>query len=495
MKRRVISVDQSTQSTKAFLFAEDGRVLARAAAEHAQYYPREGWSEHDPMELYANAVNVIAQVVKEGGDGEGAEYSLAITNQRETVVIWDRRTGKPIYNAVVWQCTRGEAICAALKARGCEGLVRERTGLLIDPYFSASGAKWILDNVAGARESAEAGNLLLGTVDAWLVWKLTGGRVHATDYTNASRTMLFNVHTLDWDDDLLGLFGIPRSMMPEARPCDALFGGTTVEGLFGEPVGIAGVLGDSHGALVGQMCFREGLGKTTYGTGSSVMVNIGEKYSDAPQGLVTSVGFAAQGKLFYAFEGNVHCTGGTVSWLRDRLGLIGDASEVETLATSVPDNGGVYFIPAFSGLGAPWWQPEARGRITGLTLNSTKAHLCRAALESIAYQVTDLCGAMLGKAGIVLKEMRVDGGPTKDKFLMQLQSDLLQVAIVRSEVEDASAFGVFVMNGLAIGRWSSFDEAESVWRGETQAVPRLEARVREEYGGWQRAVRQMINEQ
>ena len=491
MVHHVISVDQSTQSTKALLFAEDGTLLGMSSVLHPQIYPKEGWVEHDPELLYANTVKVIRDVIK-ADEGCKVEYSLALTNQRETVIVWNRNTGKPVANAVVWQCMRGKDICDSLKAKGCDALVQERSGLLIDPYFSASGAKWILDNIDGARAAAERGDLLMGTVECWLIWKLTGGKVHATDYTNASRTLLFNVHTLRWDDDLLSLFTIPRSMMADPRPCDAFYGETTVEGTFDVPIPIAGVLGDSHGALAGQMCFGAGLGKATYGTGSSVMVNIGEVCAAPPKGLVTSVGFAALGKVFYAFEGNIHCTGATVTWLKDRLHLIGGAGEIETFATAVPDNGGVYFIPAFAGLGAPWWHPEVKAQICGLTLGSSKEHVCRAALESIGYQVADLVGAMTGSAGIGLKEIRVDGGPTKNAFLMQFQSDLLQVPVVRSEVEDASAFGAFVMNGFARGKWTSFGQASAVWSGETPVLPRPYQSVERAYEGWKAAVGQLI---
>ncbi len=485
---KVISIDQSTQSTKALLFDEQGRLLDMASVQHEQIYPKEGWVEHDPEVLYRNTVEVIRRVA---GTPEG-EYSLALTNQRETVVVWNRLTEKPVCNAVVWQCIRGKDICDRLKAEGKGSLVKERTGLLIDPYFSGSGVKWILDNVPGTREAAERGELLMGTVECWLIWKLTGGEVHATDYTNASRTLLFNIHTLDWDSDMLELLTVPASMLPKALPCDAVFGETTVEGLFPQPVKIAGVLGDSHGALVGQMCLSEGLGKATYGTGSSVMVNIGEKCAVAPEGLVTSVGFAALGKVFYGFEGNIHCTGATITWLKDKLGLIGGASEIEAVATSVPDNGGVYFVPAFAGLGAPWWHPEVKAQISGLSLGSTRAQVCRAALESIAFQVADLVKAMTDTAGIALKEIRVDGGPTRNAFLMQFQSDLLQVPVVRSEVEDASAFGAFVMNGFARGKWTSFDQAAAVWNGETPVLPQSFDKVADNYNGWQAAVRQLI---
>lgn len=432
------------------------------------------------------------------GEGMGDSLSVAITNQRETVVVWNRETGKPVCNAVVWQCMRGQQICDDLKAKGYGDMVKEKSGLLIDPYFAGSGAKWILDNVDGARALAEEGKLCFGTIDSWLVYKLTGGKVHATDYTNASRTMLFNVHTLDWDDELLDMLTMPRSMMPEAQPCDAVYGEVCDEvlvqlGCKATTVKIAGILGDSHGALSGQMCFAEGFGKATYGTGSSVMVNIGENCAPAPDGLVTSVGFSALGKTFYAFEGNIHCTGATLNWLRDQLQLINGPQEVEAMATSVPDNGGVYFVPAFSGLGAPWWNADAKACISGMTFASTKAHVVRAALESIAYQVTDLIKTMTEKAGINLKEVRVDGGPTKNKFLMQMQSDLLQVPVVRSEVEDASAFGALVMNRFALGVWKTFDEAQKAWTAIDATTP---AHTPEDmapaYAGWQKAVQSLL---
>lgn len=492
MSRYCISVDQSTQSTKAFLFDSNGAILKSSSLAHRQYYPKEGWVEHDAEEIYSNTVETIKSVAEGVNDPE-AEFSLALTNQRETVVVWDKRDGKPVCNAVVWQCQRGKDICESLKAAGYGKLVQERSGLLIDPYFSASGVKCILDNVPGARENADSGNLLLGTIDSWLIWKLTRGRVHATDYTNASRTMLFNIHTLQWDEDLLKILDIPASMLPKALPCDSVFGETDVEGILSKPVQIAGVLGDSHGALVGQMCFTEGLGKVTYGTGSSVMVNIGENCSDAAEGLVTSVGFAALGKVFYAFEGNIHCTGGTITWLEKELQLISNAGETETLATSLKDNGGVYLIPAFAGLGAPWWKSDARARIVGMTLGTGRAHICRAALESIGYQVTDLLDAMTEKAGIRLRELRVDGGPTRNRFLMQFQSDLLGVPVVRSEAEDASAFGAFVMNGFATGKWKNFDEASATRVCSEPIVPSSAcADAREAHKGWRKAVRELV---
>ena len=387
----IIAIDQSTSSTKALLFDEQCRLVARTSVDHQQYYPQTGWVEHDAEEIYNNMVEAIHQLVQ--GKQEDS-FSLCLTNQRETAVVWNRLTGKPISRAVVWQDTRGAELCRELRSLGYAKRVFDKSGLLIDPNFSATGVKWLIDNIEGARKAANDGELLMGTIDTWLIWKLTNGQVHATDYTNASRTMLFNIHTMQWDDDLLKLFGIPRSMMPEVLPCDAVYGETTCEGLFPNPIQIAGVLGDSHGALVGQMCFQKGSGKVTYGTGSSVMVNIGEEPKAAPQGLVTSVGFSAFGKVYYGYEGNIYSTGATLKWIADQLQLVGHPSEMEALATSVPDNGGVYIVPAFSGLGAPWWQSGIKGAVLGLTFATTKAHFLRAALESIAYQIKDLIDVM-----------------------------------------------------------------------------------------------------
>lgn len=488
----IISIDQSTSATKAVFFDESCRLVCRKNVPHKQYYPKPGWVEHDPEEIYRNAVEAVREVVA-ATQADGANYSLAITNQRETVVVWNRLTGKPVYNAVVWQCQRGEEICNSLRQKGYTDFIRERSGLIIDPYFAASGAKWILDNVEGARAAAEKGELVMGTIDTWLVWKLTGGRTFATDYTNASRTLLFNIHTLDWDDELLSLFTIPRSMMADPRPCDSVFGETTVEGVFASPVTIAGVLGDSHGALAGQMCFEAGMGKATYGTGSSVMVNVGEKPIAAPEGLVTSVGFAAQGKVFYAFEGNIHCTGATIKWMTDNLKLINSPAEIEQFATSVADNGGVYLVPAFAGLGAPWWNSHAKAMICGMTLATEKGHVCRAALEAIAYQIKDLVDLMTSHAGIALKELRVDGGPTKNRFLMQFQSDMLGACINRSDVEEASAMGAMVMNGLARKVWASLDEVAALRTTDNRIYPEMaEDEKLRLYQGWRKSVERVM---
>ncbi len=469
---------------------DDCRLAKRVNLEHQQHYPRHGWVEHDPVEIYDNTVRAIG-ILLEGLDltAPDTTWSLAITNQRETVVVWNRHTGQPVYNAVVWQCQRGSELCGKLIADGHEPTVRAKSGLKIDPYFSASGVKWILDNVEGAQEAADKGDLLMGTVESWLIWKLTDGRVHASDYTNASRTLLFNIHTLTWDDELLSIFGIPASMLPTAMPSDTVFGETTIGGLFPYPIKIAGAIGDSHGALVGQMCFAPGMGKATYGTGSSVMVNIGLDAVDAPDGLVTSVGFAALGKVHYAFEGNIHCTGATIKWLADKLELISGPGEVERLALSVDDNGGVYFVPAFAGLGAPWWNSAAKAAIVGMTLASGKGHVCRAALEAIAYQIKDLIDTMTGKAGVELKELRVDGGPTKNNFLMHFQADMLGVPVNRADIEEASAFGAVIMNGLALGLWKSLDEVTAIRKSDDLIIPESNPRRDQAlYEGWKEAV-------
>ena len=499
MTQRIIAIDQSTSSTKALLFDEQCHLLARTNVDHQQYYPQTGWVEHDAEEIYENMVEAIRLLLDRSENSEykysgNSEYSLCLTNQRETAVVWNKQTGKPISRAVVWQDTRGAELCRELRALGYSRRVFDKSGLLIDPNFSASGVKWLLDNIEGAHDQAKRGGLLMGTIETWLIWKLTGGKVHATDYTNASRTMLFNIHTLDWDNDLLQLFDIPRSMMPEVKPCDAVYGKTTVEGLFSEPIPIAGVLGDSHGALVGQMCFKEGSGKVTYGTGSSVMVNIGEVPKEAPEGLVTSIGFSAFGTVYYGFEGNIYSTGATLKWIADQLQLVGHPTEMEALATSVEDNGGVYIVPAFSGLGAPWWQSDVKGAVFGLTFATTKAHFLRAALESIAYQIKDLIDVMSVATGGKLSEICADGGPTKNRFLMQFQADMLDTPVVCTEVDDASALGAVIMNGFARGLWHSFEEVVGfrVVTQTYQPISHLSPLTSHLYEGWRNAVNQLI---
>ena len=491
MISKIIAIDQSTSSTKAMLFDEQCRMTDRCNIDHKQYYPQAGWVEHDAEEIYDNMVKVISQLLRQANCPADTAFSLAITNQRETVVVWDKETGKPVYHALVWQDNRGAALCAQLRQQGATDMVLSRSGLLIDPNFSATEVRWILDHVEGAREAAEKGKLLMGTIETWLIWKLTGGRSFYTDTTNASRTMLFNIHTMQWDEELLRLFDIPCSMLPEVLPCDAVFGETTVEGLFSQPIPIAGVLGDSHGALVGQMCFTEGSGKVTYGTGSSVMVNIGEKPLAAPDGLVTSVGYSAFGRHYYGYEGNIYSTGATLKWIADQLKLVSHPSEMEAEATTVDSTGGVYIIPAFAGLGAPWWQPDAKAAVVGMTFATTRAHFLRAALESIAYQVRDLIGVMAKATGGQLREICADGGPTRNKFLMQFQADQLATPVVCTEVEDASAMGAVVMNGFARGIWTTTDEVVGLRKVTQVYEPHHTPNMDTLYDGWRKAVRNL----
>lgn len=486
-----LAIDQSTSATKAMLFDENAVLVARSSVDHNQYYPQPGWVEHNAEEILCNTYQATQEVLKQMPASASSIKSIAITNQRETVVVWDKRTGKPVYNAIVWQCNRGAAICDQLIALGHEPSVTVKTGLIINPYFSASGVKWILDNVDGARANAEAGHLLMGTIDTWLIWNFTNGRNHTTDYTNASRTLLFNIHTLDWDNELLSLFTIPRSMVSIALPCDAHFGTTTLNGILPDTP-IAGVMGDSHGALAGQMCFSPGMGKATYGTGSSIMVNIGETPLAAPKGLVTSVGFAFQGKVYYAFEGNIHCTGATIKWLQDDLQLIKSAAETETLAASVDSTDGVYFVPAFAGLGAPWWNSDAKALICGMNRGTNRAHIVRAALESIAYQVKDLM-SLIQTSGVELKELRVDGGPVKNRFLMQFQADMLQAKINRSPIEEASALGAVLMSGLATKQWFCEEDIISLRKENDYIAANMPIdKVDALYTEWQKAVKRTL---
>lgn len=500
----IISIDQSTSATKALLFDEQCKLKNRASVAHQQHYPQAGWVEHDAEEIFHNMVQAIRELLEsEAANSQVSldtfltdnHFSLAITNQRETVVAWDKATGEPIYHALVWQDTRGTHYCQEWrKDAHLQQLVTEHAGLKIDPSFCGSKIRWILDNVEGARQKAEQGKLLVGTIDCWLVWKLTEGRVFATDYTNASRTMFFNIHTLTWDADILKAMDIPAAILPETRACDALYGETTVAGLFEQPIQIAGVLGDSHGALIGQMCFGAGTGKVTYGTGSSVMINIGEKAQKAPEGLVTSIGFTLQGKTYYAYEGNIYSTGATLKWLTDQVKLINSPVETEALANSVDSNGGVYCIPAFAGLGAPWWQDQVKAAIVGMTFNTTKAHIVRAAVESIAYQVTDLVKAMTSTTGISISELSADGGPTNNQFLMQMQADLLGADIVCTDVEDASALGAVVVNGFARKVWLQTDEVIRLKNITKRISPDATHDTTQAYAGWRQAVEHLIKQ-
>jgi glycerol kinase len=494
MKDYILSLDQSTSATKAILFNKKGRLYNRSSVNHQQFYPQPDWVEHDPDEIYRNTLKVIMQVMDDSGLKQDDIAALAITNQRETVVVWDKKSGKPVYNAVVWQCQRGADICRELREQGHEPMIQSRTGLIIDPYFSASGVKWMLDNVDGALEKARAGDLLMGTIDSWLVWKLTGGKVHATDYSNACRTMLFNIHECDWDKDIADLLGIPLSMFPNVKFSDEVFGYTQPVKDFDLTLPIAGILGDSHAALFGQNCFEPGMGKATYGTGSSIMMNIGNKPLECPKGLVTSIGWGANKKIIYVFEGNIHCTGDTINWLVNDIGLLDNPGSSEEIALSVPDNNGVYLIPAFVGLGAPYWDNDARAIITGMPRSTKKAHIVRAALEAIAYQVRDLIDLMTTGSGVKLIELRVDGGPTKNVFLMQFQADMLNASINRCDIAEVSALGSAYMAGLATGVWQNLEEIKALRGKDKIFTGKMQEEQRSRlYDGWKKAVRRVLS--
>ncbi len=462
MGKYILSIDQSTSATKAVLFNQEAKIIERETISHNQFYPQPEWVEHDPLEIYRNTLLAIKQVVEKNNISHDEIIALSITNQRETVVLWDKQTGLPLYNAVVWQCRRGAKICTSLREKGYEELIRSRTGLLIDPYFSASGVQWIIENVKGVDDLIQQNRLAVGTIDSWLIFKLTGGQVHATDHTNASRTLLFNIVNKKWDTEILELFHIPENAMPNALPCDAIFGYTSLDGFLRKEIPITGVMGDSHAALFGQNCFSKGMAKATYGTGSSIMMNIGNDFKLSPEGVVTSIGYSIGDETAYVFEGNIHCTGATIKWLVDDLELLSSSKESEQIATSVNSNNGVYFVPAFAGLGAPYWDNDANALICGMNRSSKKAHIVRAALESIAYQINDLVDVMNSKSGIHLSELRVDGGPTKNHFLMQFQADMLNARINRSEIEETSALGVALMAGLKLNIWKNMEEINSL---------------------------------
>lgn len=490
IQKYILAIDQSTSATKAILFDQKGIIKGKASIPHQQFYPQPGFVEHDPIEIFDNTLIAIKQVLNESSAGTSDIAALAITNQRETSLIWDKHTGLPVGNAAVWQCQRGADFCQQLRDKGYSTLIQNKTGLIIDPYFSASKLHWIVKNVKGIENKAKNGELLLGTMDSWLLWNFTAGKVHATDYSNACRTMLFNIHTLDWDDELIELFGLQRNMFPEVRFSDEIFGYTSKDILDAEPIAIAGLMGDSHAALFGQNCFQSGMAKATYGTGSSIMMNIGNQPLVAPHGLVTSVGWGRSGKIDYVFEGNIHCTGDTIRWLVKDLELIGNAKESETLALSVEDNNNVYFVPAFVGLGAPYWDNKARACISGIARNTQKAHIVRAALESIAFQIKDLIDLMASGSGIEFLQLRVDGEPTRNAFLMQFQSDMLGKEVLPSAISEISAQGSAFMAGLATGFWKDLPEIESLRLEANTYYPQMDKTKKAAlYAGWQLAVK------
>ena len=470
MSKYILALDQGTSSSRAIVFDHDGHICSTAQQEFTQHFPQPGWVEHDPMEIWSSEAAVIAQAISQIGINGKDIAAIGITNQRETTIVWDAETGAPVCNAIVWQDRRTSAFCDELKARGLVDKIREKTGLIIDAYFSGTKIKWILDNVPGARERAEAGKLRFGTVDCWLVWQLTRGEVHVTDVSNASRTMLFNINTLEWDQELLDLLGVPRSMMPRVASSSEVYGYTKTT-IFAHEVPIAGIAGDQQAALFGQMCTEPGSVKNTYGTGCFLLMNTGEKPILSRNNLLTTIAWKIGDKVNYALEGSIFVGGSVVQWLRDGLGIIRSSSEVEALAATVPDNGGVYFVPALTGLGAPHWDQYAHGVICGITRGTTAAHIARAALEGIAFQTMDIVGAMEKDAGVRLAELKVDGGASRDNLMMQFQADILGTSVIRPEVTETTAMGACYLAGLAVGYWSSLDEIRRQWKAERTFTP------------------------
>lgn len=489
-KKYVLALDQGTTSTRAILFNKHGEIEGIAQREFTQHFPNPGWVEHDAQEIWSSTLAVMAEVVSMRPDIQPSEIAaIGITNQRETTVVWDKRTGNPIYHAIVWQSRQTDDICNQLKEQGYETMIREKTGLLIDAYFSATKVKWILDHVEGARALASDGHLLFGTIDSWLIWKLSGGKVHVTDYTNASRTLLYNIHTLEWDDELLSLFDIPKSMLPEVRSSSEVYATTTATHFFGEEIPIASAIGDQQGALFGQACFEHGMAKNTYGTGCFMLMNTGKKAVQSKHGLLTTIAWGLDGEVEYALEGSIFVAGSAIQWLRDGLRMIESAEESETYASRVESSNGVYVVPAFVGFGTPYWDSEARGAVFGLTRGTTKEHFIRATLESLAYQTKDVLDAMTADAGISLKALRVDGGAVKNNVLMQFQSDILNVPVERSKMNESTAFGAAMLAGLAVGFWKDKQELVEQFAIERTFVPKMPAEERERlYAGWKKAV-------
>ncbi len=488
MSKYLLALDQGTTSSRCIIFDRHGRVCSKVQREFGQIFPRDGWVEHDATEIWASQMGVAVEAMMAIGAAASDIAAIGITNQRETVVVWERDTGKPICNAIVWQCRRTAEYCDTLKAEGLEAEIRSRTGLLIDPYFSATKLRWILDHVDGARRRAENGELLFGTIDSWLIYRLTGGKVHATDPSNASRTMLFNIHTMSWDSELLKLFDIPACMMPTVIPSSGVLGYTDAR-LFGGAIPIAGVAGDQQAALFGQCCFDAGDTKNTYGTGGFLLMNTGKRPILPKQGLLASVGWRIGDEVSYVMEGSVFVCGAVVQWIRDGLGLVKTAADTEKMAQKVADNGGVYLVPAFVGLGAPYWDAYARGGLQGLTRATNKYHIVRAALESMAYQTSDVLLAMNGEGEVACPSLRVDGGASANDFLMQFQADVLGIPLIRPACVETTAWGAATLAGLAVGVYSDTDELRREWRIEREFVPIMPETTRQTLlAGWHRAV-------
>ena len=482
----ILSLDQGTTSSRAILFDHAGSIVAVAQKEFPQIFPKPGWVEHDPRDIWSSQAGVAAEVLTKASVGAADVAAIGITNQRETTLVWDRFTGKPIHNAIVWQDRRTAGVCDRLRARKLDKMIRRKTGLVIDAYFSATKVQWILQNVRGARARAKAGDLAFGTVDSWLIWNLTGGKVHVTDASNASRTMMYDISKGDWDDELLKLFGVPRSMLPEVRSSSEVYGMTN---LLGTPIPIAGIAGDQQAALFGQACTKPGMAKNTYGTGCFMLMNTGTKRIASKNNLLTTVAWRIGDRTEYALEGSIFIAGAVVQWLRDGLQFFRSAAEIEALAAGVSDTGGVYLVPAFAGLGAPHWDQYARGTIVGLTRGSTKAHIARAALEGIVLQVMDVLKAMEADAGIKLKELRVDGGASANDLLMQLQADLLNVPVVRPKVAETTALGAAYLAGLAVGFWKNQADIARQWQVDKRFKPAMKTAARGKITkGWERAL-------
>ncbi|MGB5431361.1 glycerol kinase GlpK [Eudoraea sp.] len=488
MQTYILAFDQGTTSCRALIFDKTGSIISTSQREFTQYFPKPGWVEHDAMEIWSTQVAMAAETIAKKGLEAKNIAAIGITNQRETVVVWDKKTGKPVYNAIVWQDKRTAKYCDFLKSEGKSQWIRKKTGLVIDAYFSGTKIKWILDNVEGIRERAEAGDLIMGTIDTWLIWNMTKGELHVTDVTNACRTLLFNINTLEWDDELLELFTIPKSMLPEVKQSSEIYG-HTAPGLFATRIPISGIAGDQQAALFGQMCTKKGMVKNTYGTGCFMLMNIGDKPIVSKNNLLTSVAWQINGKAEYVLEGSIFIAGAVVQWLRDSLKIIKTSKEVEQLAGSVADSGGVYFVPAFAGLGAPHWNQHAQGTIFGLTRGSTDAHIARAALESIAFQTMDILKAMEADSGISIKELRVDGGATINNLLMQFQADVLNTVTVRPKIVETTVMGAAFLAGLAVGYWDNLEQIQEIWQTDVHFIPTTDrVSINKQIDGWYKAI-------
>lgn len=490
MEKYILSIDQGTTSSRAILFNKEGEIKGVSQREFKQHFPHPGWVEHDANEIWTSVLSVMAELLNENNINANQIEVIGITNQRETTVVWDKNTGRPIYHAIVWQSRQTQDICTNLKEQGYEETFREKTGLLLDPYFAGTKVKWILDHVEGAREKAENGDLLFGTIDSWLVWKLSGRTAHITDYTNASRTLMFNIYDLKWDDELLELLNIPKQMLPEVKESSEIYGKTIDYHFFGQEVPIAGIAGDQQAALFGQACFDRGDVKNTYGTGGFMLMNTGEEAVKSESGLLTTIAYGLDGKVNYALEGSIFVSGSAIQWLRDGLRMINSAPQTENYASRVESTEGVYMVPAFVGLGTPYWDSEARGAIFGLSRGTEKEHFIRATLESLCYQTRDVMEAMSKDSGIEVQNLRVDGGAVKNNFIMQFQADIVNSSVERPEIQETTALGAAYLAGLAVGFWDDKEDIRERWKLQTEFKPEMDEDQRHKlYSGWKKAVK------